>query len=818
MKRLIRGYYLIALAVALTTLAAMYIEYRSFSGAITEGALLNSQLESRLIASELGSRLSRKGQVVADAASFIAQGPDEATLRLYLQRLHKDNPIFTNLYFAHEDGRIISAVDWVTPPGFELKSRPWYSRAIEEKGLVFTEAFPSIIGNRLLVTVAMVVYDGSGQLQGVMGGNVDVQSILSIVKQNYTSETRYAFLIDGQGSVLAHPAMGESVTPVPLEQVSESLAALLRSGQGYTEASEIDGKLGHVSMSPVAGTRWQAGSFISMEEHVDSQTLILNVFVLVLLSSAVVLVLLFLIQRRYLIRPIIALDRDIRGISLETTRDYRLPYPEKDVFKTIRDAVNGVLETTHKFFDSMEQSQKALQASESINRAIIDALPDVVFRLNRQGVFLDCQSMEGANLLMSPDDFVGRQMQAVLPLSAAERALEAIAAALDGQGLQTFEYTQEVAGALNYFEMRVTPSRADEVVAVARNITEKKLTDLHITYLSYHDQLTGLYNRRYFEEEFRRLDTPRNLPFSLAMADVNGLKLTNDAFGHTAGDALLVRVAEIISRECRADDIVARIGGDEFVMLFPKTSEQEVKGIIHRIQQAIAQVETERIILSVSIGWSTKTEASADLEEALAHAEENMYRKKLVESQSMRNETIQVILKTLGEKNAWEEDHSVRVGKLCREIGQALGLEREALGELETAGLMHDIGKIAVSDTVLTKTAPLTELEQEEMRKHPETGYQILKSADAYTSLAEVVLSHHEHWDGSGYPRGLKGQEIPYYSRIIAVADAFETLMRPRRGREALDVDGALAAVQGCAGVQFDPEVVAAAMAALQKD
>ncbi len=149
-----------------------------------------------------------------------------------------------------------------------------------------------------------------------------------------------------------------------------------------------------------------------------------------------------------------------------------------------------------------------------------------------------------------------------------------------------------------------------------------------------------------------------------------------------------------------------------------------------------------------------------------------MYRNKLTESQSMRNKTIQVILETLNAKNKREKIHSENVSIISRNIGEELELDDQLIKEIEIAGLMHDIGKIAISESVLNKEGPLTESEYVEVKKHPESGYQILKSVDAYSSLAEYALSHHEWYDGTGYPKGLKGIEIPLISRIISVADA----------------------------------------------
>lgn len=209
------------------------------------------------------------------------------------------------------------------------------------------------------------------------------------------------------------------------------------------------------------------------------------------------------------------------------------------------------------------------------------------------------------------------------------------------------------------------------VVLVFRDFSEKRERQETIKYLSYHDQLTGLYNRRFYEEELKRLDTGRNLPLTLVMADINGLKLTNDAFGHLVGDKLIRKIAEIIQKECRADDILARIGGDEFVLLLPNTDAIQAVKIIQRINDAIAAVRIDNIILSVSFGLETKKDINEEIAEIFKKAEDDMYRHKLADSSSMRNKTIALIMKTLFEKNQGEEQHSQRVSQLCEEMGLA---------------------------------------------------------------------------------------------------------------------------------------------------
>lgn len=345
------------------------------------------------------------------------------------------------------------------------------------------------------------------------------------------------------------------------------------------------------------------------------------------------------------------------------------------------------------------------------------------------------------------------------------------------------------------------------VVVVFRDFTDKKEKQKRIIYLSYHDQLTGLYNRRFFEEEKKRLDTPRNIPITLIMADVNGLKMTNDAFGHSVGDELLRKAAEVIKKECRADDIVARIGGDEFCILLPKTSREEAEGIIKRIKKAAAREKIGNAVLSISFGCETKRHPDENMEAIFKKAEDNMYRAKLSESPTMRFQTILMVIEALYAKHQREKEHSYNVSRLCEKIGTALNLRPETIQELRTGGLMHDIGKIAIDQSILEKPEPLTEAEKLEVQRHVETGYRILSSVSGFANIAEHVLAHHERWDGQGYPKGLKGEEIPLEARIIAIAEAYDAMTAEMPFRRALSKKEAVREIRQNAGTQFDPEV-----------
>jgi diguanylate cyclase (GGDEF)-like protein/PAS domain S-box-containing protein len=346
------------------------------------------------------------------------------------------------------------------------------------------------------------------------------------------------------------------------------------------------------------------------------------------------------------------------------------------------------------------------------------------------------------------------------------------------------------------------------VVLVFRDASEKRKRQQEIEYLSYHDQLTGLYNRRFLEEEQKRLDVPRNLPLSLAMIDVNGLKLVNDAFGHKTGDALLKKVAEILTRECRGDDIVGRIGGDEFVILLPGMGPEEVGRLMERIKGRMEDERIGDVPVSVSFGWATKVSPEEDAGKIFEQAEDNMYRNKISERSSYQYKVVQLILKALYEKSPGEEGHSLRVSRLCGVIGKAMGLNPAEIKELEMAGTVHDIGKVVISSEILNKNKPLEESDWAEIRKHSEAGYSILSTVNQYSPLADIVLAHHEKWDGSGYPKGLKGENIPLAARIVAVAEAVDAMTGEKNGRKGMCSGEILEELKRNAGTQFDPGVV----------
>jgi len=279
--------------------------------------------------------------------------------------------------------------------------------------------------------------------------------------------------------------------------------------------------------------------------------------------------------------------------------------------------------------------------------------------------------------------------------------------------------------------------KAIKVVGTVQDITDYKKAEEEILYLSHHDQLTGLYNRRYFDNAIKKLDDEKYVPLTLVLADVNGLKLTNDAFGHKAGDILLEKIANILKRECRTEDIVVRIGGDEFVLLLPETDAENADIIINRINAAIANEKIDNMILSLAMGFAVKKDISDDINEVYKKAEDEMYKYKLSESSSVKSKTIDLIMNTLYEKSNREMLHSKRVSEICAAIATKMNFDTDALSQIRIAGLMHDIGKIGIDEKILNKPQKLNSDEWNEIKRHSEIGYRILSSVNEFSKIAE---------------------------------------------------------------------------------
>lgn len=358
-----------------------------------------------------------------------------------------------------------------------------------------------------------------------------------------------------------------------------------------------------------------------------------------------------------------------------------------------------------------------------------------------------------------------------------------------------------------YFEVKAYSPSANEFATIFIDISERVEIEKNIEYLNYHDVLTGLYNRRFFDEETRRMDVERNLPLSMIYGDVNGLKLINDAFGHLKGDELLQKAALAIRSVCRTDDIIARWGGDEYVIILPKTKAEEANVIAKRIKETFSKEYVNSISCSIALGWDTKCYMHEDILKTLKNAEDLMYKNKTLESERIRINTIKTLMGTLHEKFPRLEQEAKRVSQLCQDLGRTVGMPEWEICKVGSAGFFCHIGYVSINEDILNKPGELLEQEWAEIKKHSEVGFRILSSSHEMSELAGYVLAHHERWDGKGYPKGLHEKDIPIEARIIAIASSYVAMTSERPYRSAFQEEEAKREILKQAGTQFDPEI-----------
>jgi len=355
--------------------------------------------------------------------------------------------------------------------------------------------------------------------------------------------------------------------------------------------------------------------------------------------------------------------------------------------------------------------------------------------------------------------------------------------------------------------------RPTALEGISRDITERVLLEDHLRHTSLHDALTSLYNRAYFEEELSRWDKNRQQAgIAIIACDVDGLKLVNDVMGHAEGDRIIKVAAAVLEKSFRQGDVVARVGGDEFAILVAPATKALAQELCNR---AVAEVdaynrENGGVPLGLSVGYAIRSLTKMSLDEVYRDADSEMYRHKMRHRKQYRYQLLRAMAKQ-AETPVYQqgvETHIERIKMVVGLLAKQLKLSRKRTEMLVRLAEFHDIGAVGIPVEVLAKPEALSESEWKLVKQHPDNGFRIANMVPELNLLAEAILSHHEWWDGSGYPQELKGNKIPLESRILSIADAFSAMTCPRSYRAAITDEMALAELEKGAGSQFDPELV----------
>lgn len=351
-------------------------------------------------------------------------------------------------------------------------------------------------------------------------------------------------------------------------------------------------------------------------------------------------------------------------------------------------------------------------------------------------------------------------------------------------------------------------------VGTVTDISERKKYETDIQYLATHDLLTGLKNRNAFETFTQNRSFNHEL---LLVADMDGLKPMNDIHGHQFGDRALKQIANLLTKHFQDADFIGRIGGDEFVIVLPALRREEISERLETLKRTIAMQTDLPMETNLSIGYAYSRRKET-FEAMFQRAEDRMYKDKLTNRTSSKASVVLSLMKSLQEKNLETEAHCRRVENHCVAIAEKMRLDYHIINELRLLAKLHDIGKIAIPMELLNKAEALTEEEWMMMKQHSEIGARIVSASPNLDSIAEGILYHHEHWNGQGYPKGLKGTEIPLTSRILCVVDAYDAMTSQRTYNQAKNKEEALRELILCSGSQFDPFITELFISILQTE
>ncbi|MHB1153491.1 MAG: PAS domain S-box protein [Eubacteriales bacterium] len=459
------------------------------------------------------------------------------------------------------------------------------------------------------------------------------------------------------------------------------------------------------------------------------------------------------------------------------------------------------------------QAEEALKESEAKYSSYIENAPIGVFVVDNYGQYVDVNHAAVILSGYSREEMLKMNINDITADESINEARQNFMWLKENGSMSAVLQYKHKNGSTRWWNINAVKLSYNHFLGFSSDITDSKKAEDDLVYLIYHDNLTGLYNRKYFEEAKTRLDKAEYLPLTVLIADINGVRLINDSLGYAEGDNLITETSDILTRCCRPEDVLARVGGDEFAMILPNTNSDTAYAVLKKIDDACEFYNQNNksgfYEISLSVGFGTKENTDEDIADITKIADTYLHNKKLMNSKSFRNNLISSMMATIYEKSQETEEHAKRMTELSKKVGENLNLAQKNLAELELLSVLHDIGKIGIDGSILNKPGRLTDDEWVIMKTHPEVGYRIAKSTSELEAIAEYILAHHERWDGKGYPNGLAGTEIPLLSRIISVVDAYDAMTNDRIYRKAMSPQEAMAQIKLNAGTQFDPQITA---------
>jgi diguanylate cyclase (GGDEF)-like protein/PAS domain S-box-containing protein len=741
---------------------------------------------------------------------------DRGACSTILANLLKQSKGYTSFWAAKPDGEIFASAPPLNRP-INVSDRSYYRGIMQTGDFTIGDYEIGRVNWKPSIAVAYPVFEGKDNLKAILITGLDLKWLNQFVDLANFPSGSVVTMIDKKGTILFRHPDPEKFLGKPMSE-SPIVKTILKSGEGVGEGYGLDKVkriYGFTSLGHGSGDVYVSVGIPSKIAFAEvNKKMIRNSFWLGLTTFLAIMAT-WLIGNFAIRHPLNRLLGATQQLAQGDLGVRTGPSYASDEIGQLSVAFDQMADSLQWREEELKRKEEALRESEEHYRRIIETAEVGIWMLDAEKIIIFTNRKIVQMLGYTPGEMKGKsflEFTDVEGRSLIESKMQSRPLSLNGQYDFSFRRKDgtDLWTILSISPIFDKPGECNGALVMITDITERKKAEEQLKYMSLRDPLTGLYNRAYFEEGMRHLESYRFARVGIIMCDVDGLKLINDTLGHNAGDSILVAAADIIKECFRTGDVVARVGGDEFAVLLLNTERDVIETACRRMRHAISKYNSSHLELplSLSIGFAVSAGKSIPMNGLYKEADYNMYKEKQYRSQSARIAVVEALKKALETKDFMTQGHMSRLRALTATFVSAIDLPKHFTKDLLLFAQFHDIGKVGIPDSILFKPAKLTPGEYTEMKRHCEIGYRIAQSSTDLAPIADLILKHHEWWNGKGYPLGLKEEEIPLGCRILAIADAYESMTGFRPYRKPMSHRAAIKELKKCAGTQFNPELV----------
>jgi len=741
---------------------------------------------------------------------------DSEVCSTILANLLKQSKGYTSFWAAKPGGEIFASAPPLNRP-INISDRSYYRFIVQTGEFTIGDYEIGRMTGKPVVAAAYPVFEGKDNLKAILIAGLDLTWLNQFVDlANFPSGT-VVTMVDKKGMILFRYPDPEKFLGKSMSE-SAMVKTILKSGEGVGEGDGLDKVkriYGFTSLGHSFGNVYVSVGIPSKIAFAEVNKKMIRNSVWLGLTTFLTIIATWLI-RNFIIRH--PLNRLLGATQRFAQGDWGVrtgPSYASDEIGQLSVAFDQMADSLQWREEELKRTKESLWESAEHYRRIFETAEVGILMLDAEKIIIFTNRKIVQMLGYAPEEMKGKsflEFTDVEGRSLIESKMQSRPLSLSGQYDFNFRRKDgtDLWTIMSISSIFDKPGEYNGALIMVTDITERKKAEEQLKYMSLRDPLTGLYNRAYFEEGMKHLESYRFARVGIIMCDVDGLKLINDTLGHNAGDSILMAAADIIKECFRAGDVVARVGGDEFAVLLLNTERDVIETACHRMRQAISEYNSSHLELplSLSIGFAVSAGKSIPMNGLYKEADYNMYKEKQYRSQSARIAIVETLKKALETKDFMTQGHMSRLRALTADFTSAINIPKHLATDLLLFAQFHDIGKVGIPDSILFKPEGLTPEEYTEMKRHCEIGYRIAQSSPDLAPIADLILKHHEWWNGKGYPLGLKEEEIPFGCRILAIADAYESMTSVRPYRKPMSHKVAIKELKKCAGIQFSPELV----------